>query len=167
MRPTKIKVVIFHPGLLSHLSRDLTLSRIRRRNRAARPLARSRAAAHPPARPPAAAPPRARPPARCAARPPPRRVPHPRRAEPPTHAEQPHHRRAEQPSSRTLAWHLFSSAITGPTKIVSRPLIFVGLKKANENRLFSSVLPIFVELIFGGYFRRFRLIFVHFWPTKI
>jgi hypothetical protein len=29
------------------------------------------------------------------------------------------------------------------------------------------MLPIFVELIFGGYFRRFRLIFVGFWPTKI
>jgi hypothetical protein len=54
--------------------------------------------------------------------------------------------------------HVFSSAITGPTKIVSRPLIFVGLKKADENKLFSSVLPIFVELIFGG--RRKYSIFV-------
>ena len=79
--------------------------------------------------------------------------------------------RRPSPRPTKIAWHLFSSAITGPTKIVSRPLIFVGLGKADENtppRLFSSArwgrrkyMPdIFIgplmadENMFPGYFRR-------------
>jgi hypothetical protein len=44
---------------------------------------------------------------------------------------------------------VLSSATTGPTNIVSRPTIFVGLGKADENRYFSSV-----PTEIGAYFHR-------------
>jgi hypothetical protein len=50
--------------------------------------------------------------------------------------------------------HVFSSSTTGPTKIVSRPTIFVGLGKADENRYFSSVPTEIVAYFRRTYFRR-------------
>jgi hypothetical protein len=61
----------------------------------------------------------------------------------------------------------------GPTKIkflfssvteadVNTQPNFVGLGEADENRSFS---PVPTEIV--AYFRRFTLIFVGFWPTKI
>jgi hypothetical protein len=53
-----------------------------------------------------------------------------------------------------IAWHVFSSATTGPTKINGRLIIFVGLGKADENRLFSSVPTKITAYFRRTYFRR-------------
>jgi hypothetical protein len=62
--------------------------------------------------------------------------------------------RRPPPRPTKIAWHVFSSATTGPTKINGRLNIFVSLGKADENRLFSSV-PTKIAVYFRRtYFRR-------------